>query len=75
MSRIYVQAKTNARVDEITKIDEIHYQVKTRELPLAGRANLAIIELLAEYFNVPKSTIQIHSGFSSKQKVFEMSDL
>lgn len=70
--KIFVKAKTNAREDLVAKIDETHFEVKTRELPINGRANLAIIELLAEYFDTPKTNIQIASGFGSKIKVFEV---
>jgi len=70
--KIFVKAKTNAREDLVLKIDETHFEVKTKELPINGRANLAIIELLADFFDVSKTNIQIVSGFSSKTKVFEV---
>lgn len=70
--KIFVKAKTNARVDLVTKIDDLHFEVMTRELPINGRANLAIIELLAQYFKIPKANIQISNGFGSKQKIFEI---
>ncbi len=70
--KIFVKAKANARIDEVIKIDDTHFEVKTKELPINSRANLAIIELLAEYFDTAKSNIQIVSGLSSKQKVFEV---
>jgi uncharacterized protein YggU (UPF0235/DUF167 family) len=72
--KIRVKAKTNAREDLVEKIAENEFLVKTKELPLNGRANLAIIELLAEYFGTAKSNIQIISGFSSKQKVLEVNN-
>lgn len=70
--KIYVKAKTNAREDCVTKIDDQHFEVKTKELPINGRANLAIIELMALYFDMPKTNIQISSGFGSKTKVLEI---
>jgi len=70
--KIFVKAKANARVDLVTKIDETNFEVKTKELPINNRANLAIIELLAEYFDLPKTNIQIVSGLGSKHKVMEI---
>lgn len=70
--KIFVTAKTNAREDLVSEIDKNHFKVSTKELPINGRANLAIIELIAEYFNIPKTNISIVTGFSSKNKMFEI---
>lgn len=70
--KIFVVAKTNAREDLVEKIDEQHFKVATRELPIKGRANLAIIALLADYFKVGKSDITIVSGFSKRNKIFNL---
>lgn len=72
--KIYVKVKTNVHEEMVTKIDDQHYEVKTKELPINGRANLAVIELVADFLDVPKSNIQIASGFSSKQKVLEVNN-
>lgn len=70
--KISVKAKTNAREDSVEETAENEFLVKTTELPLNGRANLAIIELLAKYFATAKSNIQIVSGFSSKYKILDV---
>jgi len=54
------------------KEDLVIYKVSVKEAPVAGKANEAIIEALAEYFDVAKSNITLISGQSSKQKVFEI---
>jgi len=38
--------------------------------PVEGRANLALIEFLAELFRLPKSGVEIISGELSRSKVF-----
>lgn len=40
-----------------------------REPALEGKANKAVIELLAKYYNVPKSYVEIISGHTSKHKI------
>ena len=72
--KISVQAKTNARQDLVEQLSEREFLVKTKELPINGRANLAIIELLAEYLKIPKSDIQIATGLGSKKKILEIPD-
>ena len=71
--KISVNVKTNARLDSVEETGLNEYLVKTKELPINGRANLAIIELIAEYLKLPKSSVQISSGFGSKHKILEIS--
>lgn len=40
--------------------------------PLEGKANLAVINALADYFKVSKSKVSLIKGQKSKQKVFEI---
>ena len=46
--------------------------VWVKEPPVQGRANAAIARALAEYFEVSNSQVRLVSGFSSRQKVFEI---
>lgn len=70
--KIFVTAKPCAWENLVEKIDETHFIVKVKEPPIQGRANRAIIELLAEYFQTSASQIKIVSGFTSRQKVVEI---
>lgn len=40
--------------------------------PLEGKANMAVIESLAEHFGVKKSAVILLSGHTSKHKRFEI---
>ena len=40
--------------------------------PLEGKANMAVIESLAQYLKVKKSALMLVSGDKSKNKVFEV---
>jgi uncharacterized protein (TIGR00251 family) len=70
--RINVKVKPNARVNSIVKNAEDSFEVKVTVPPEKGKANDKVIELLADYFKVPKSFITLVSGQSYKQKVFEI---
>ncbi len=70
--KIFVKAKPNAREESIEKIDGINFIVAVREPPIKGKANAAITRALAQYFGVASSAITLVSGFSSRQKVFEI---
>lgn len=70
--KIFVTAKPRAGENKIEKIDELHFQVSVTAPPIKGFANKAIAELLAGYFNISKSQVKLISGFSSKEKIFEI---
>ena len=44
--------------------------VSVKEMAIDGKANKAVIEQLAKYFDVAKSTIILKSGATSKYKAF-----
>jgi hypothetical protein len=69
---ISVKAKPGAREEKVEKIDETSFTVSVKEPPVQGRANAAIAKALAEYFKVSKSQVRLVTGFSSKQKIFEI---
>lgn len=72
--KIFITVKTKARQAKIEK-SENGYTAHVREQPFENRANRALIKLLSEYFNVPKSDITIVSGAKSKQKIVEIKNL
>lgn len=49
-------------------------KIKLTAAPVDGAANDALIKLLAEHFNKPKSKIKIAAGATSKNKMIEILD-
>lgn len=79
--KIIVRAKPRAKAEKVERLDkpslfggteQAEYRVSVKELPVAGKANEAIIRALAEYFKVPKSSVRIISGQTSKRKIVEL---
>lgn len=70
--KISVKVKTKAKNNEVEKIGENNFIVSIKEAPIKGKANKAIIESLAEYFNIKKSNIEIVRGHKSKEKTIEI---
>ncbi len=48
------------------------YKVKISEKPVDGAANRGAIEILSEFFKVPKRNISIVSGHTSREKIVEI---
>jgi len=69
---IKVKVKPNAKKNEIKKIGEDYFEVKTTAIPEKGKANQMVIELLADYFNIPKTKITLLKGGKSREKLFKV---
>lgn len=48
------------------------FEIFIREPAIKGKANLAVIKLLAEEFGVSKSRISLKTGIKSRLKIFEI---
>jgi len=73
--KIFVKAKPGAKNSKIEKIDDSHFDIAVKESPKEGRANQAIIKALAKYLNIPRASIKLKSGTTSKTKIFEVSEI
>lgn len=70
--RISVRVKANAKEASVEKISENEYAVRVNAPPTEGRANARLVEILSDYFDVPKSSIRITRGLTSKDKTVEI---
>lgn len=57
---------------EIIKKSEDSFDVKVKEKPKNNEANLAIFEVLEEYFNVERSQIRLIKGAKERSKIFDI---
>jgi uncharacterized protein (TIGR00251 family) len=71
--KIQVKVKPNSKTQEVSH-EGNSFAVKVKEPAREGRANQAVIELLAEHFGVLKSQVSIVSGLKSRRKVIEVAD-
>ena len=71
--KIQVKVKPNSSTEELSREGD-SFMVKVKEPPKEGKANQAVIRLLAEHFGVPQSQIKILSGFRSRNKVIEVAE-
>jgi len=71
--KIKVRVKPNSKTEELGREGD-SFILKVKEPAREGRANQAVIKLLAEHFSVPKSQVRIISGFKSRNKVIEIAD-
>ena len=46
--------------------------MRVKAMPHEGKANEAVIELVARHFKVPKSVVTIVTGLTSRNKIIEI---
>jgi len=71
--RISVKARPNSNEERVEKVSDTEFIVSVKEPPVKGLANKAIIHALANHFNISQSRIHIVSGYTSRQKVVDIS--
>jgi len=71
--KIQVKVKPSSKTEELSREGD-NFIVKVKEPPKEGKANQAVIKLLAEHFGVPQSQVRILSGFRSRNKVIEVAE-
>lgn len=69
-----VQAQPGARRNGITGIHQGRLKVAVTQAPEKGKANKALIEVLAEALQLKRSQITLVSGQSSPKKTFLVTD-
>lgn len=72
--RITVLVKPNARKKGVEKRGDGTFLVSVSAPPREGKANEAVIALLACHFGLPKSRIGIVHGLKGKRKIIEIGD-
>jgi uncharacterized protein len=71
---ISVTVKPNTKSAAVTKLTDIDYRVTIRAPAEDGKANRALIELLADYLHVPKSAITIVRGQFARKKLVKIGE-
>ena len=70
--RIWVTAKPQSKRQELKRISDGEYVVSIHAPAREGKANRAVIELLAAHFSVPKTDVKILRGHSGRKKLVEI---
>ncbi len=70
--RIWVTVKPQSKKDEISKTADGGLVASVQAPARQGKANEALIELLAGYFSTSKSSVRIIRGQTSRKKLIEI---
>jgi len=70
-----VQAQPGARRDGITGEHDGRLKVACTQAPEKGKANKALIKVIAGALQLKRSQIQLHSGETASKKMFLITDI
>ena len=71
MKVINVRVIPNARKNDVSEeVGQLKVHLKAQAV--GGKANKALIEVLAEFFNVKKNDVKIIRGERSREKIIEV---
>ncbi len=70
--KIFVSVKPGAKREEVKSADGTHITVWVHARAHDGKANEAVIQMLAGHFGVASSRIKIVTGYASRQKIIEI---
>ena len=68
---VLIFLKPNAKQERLY-LEEGHIRAETTSPPMKGAANLALIRLLSDVLEIPKSQIQIIKGHTSTTKLVQI---
>lgn len=71
--RIQIKVKPRSKAAEVSEDKDGSYLVRVKKPAQEGKANKAVIEILAKHFGLPKRAISIVRGRQSRNKLIEIS--
>jgi uncharacterized protein len=74
-TRVRVRVSAGARRSELVGQYGDAWKVRVAAPPKGGRANEAVVQLLAETLDVPRRDVKISSGVASREKVIAVQGL
>jgi len=74
-TRLRLRVSPGARGDAIVGPYADGWKVRVTASPEAGRANEAVLELLAERLALPRASVELVSGRSSRDKIVRLTGI
>jgi len=72
--KLIVKVVPNSKTVEVLTNEEV-LVVKVKEPPKEGKANKAVVKVLARHFRVSQNSVRIESGLKGKNKLIEITGL
>jgi uncharacterized protein (TIGR00251 family) len=74
MRTLRLKVKPSSRVEELTELEDGSWLARVKAPPVDGKANAAVIALVAKHFGLRKSQVAIRSGAAGRMKLVQLED-
>ena len=72
MKRVIIKVVLNAKNTKLEELPDKSLKVWLTAKPIDNQANKQLVDLLADFFHVPKTTISIIKGQKGKNKILKI---
>ena len=72
MKKLLIKVKPNARENSLRQFQDGTWIEEVKAPPKDGKANRALIKVIAKQFNVTKSQVSIRRGKSGRTKLIQL---
>lgn len=70
--KLFIRVTPHAKCNRVEQLDAEHYKVWVTAAPEQGKANLAMIKLLAKHLDIAPSLLVLRAGSTSRHKIVEV---
>jgi hypothetical protein len=74
MRTIKLKVKPGSREEGLSELDDGSWLARVKAPPVDGKANAAVVTLVAKHFGLRKAQVHIKSGTSSRMKLVALED-
>jgi uncharacterized protein len=72
MRTLRLKVKPGSREDELTALEDGSWLARVKAQPVDGKANAAVIALVARHFGLRKAQVSIRSGAAGRMKLVQL---
>lgn len=73
IAQVHVKTRKGQNKVRRVSVKPLAFEVDTTEIPDKGKANSSVIKQIAQFLSVPPTTVHIVKGFTSSNKIVEIS--
>jgi uncharacterized protein (TIGR00251 family) len=74
MRTLRLKVKPGSRDEELSELEDGSWLARVKAQPVDGKANAALIALVAKHFGLRKVQVHIKSGASGRMKLVQLED-
>jgi uncharacterized protein (TIGR00251 family) len=74
MRTLRLKVKPGSRVDELSELGDGSWLARVKAQPVDGKANAALVALVAKHFGKRRAQVHIKSGAAGRQKLVQLED-